>query len=164
MSDIPLMGPPPFRFVPREGCEEGAAFSRPFQALTAVIVLGSGWWLYLLWSQGKFGDSGLAGLRAAGWFVLGWLLMVWTAWQVLRSRMRLGSDGLHQTWIWHKHMAYDDLAMARLIRVRGLEWLIAPRLYARTLVGKFAVFYISDARVLAECERLVHELRALRQL
>ena len=60
-------------------------------------------------------------------------------------------------------MAYDDLAYARLIRVRGLEWLIAPRLYVRTLLGKFAVFYIADAQVLAQAQQLVQELSEFRR-
>ena len=158
---LPL-GPAPFRFVPRNGGVQGAAFSRPFQGLTLFIVIGSGAWFWQLWDAGRFGASGLEGLRAAGWFVLGWLLLVWTAWHVLTSQVRFGPDGLHQTWVWHKHMAYDDLAYARLIRVRGLEWLIAPRLYVRTLLGKFSVFYVSDATVLHECERFVTELRAAR--
>ena len=36
--------------------------------------------------------------------------------------------GCTQRWIWDKHMALDDLAFGKLIRVRGLDWLIAPRL------------------------------------
>ena len=106
----------------------------------------------------------LEGVRAAGWFILGWCLLAWTAWHVMQSRACLDAQGLHQTWIWDKHMAYDDLAYARLIRVRGLEWLMAPRLYVRTLVGKFAVFYVTDALVLAECERLSATLKAFREM
>ena len=61
-------------------------------------------------------------------------------------------------------MAYDDLAYATLIRVRGLEWLLAPRFYVRTLVGKFAVFYVSDPALWQECERMAHELKTFRQM
>lgn len=155
----------PFRFQPKPELIEGAAFSRSFQALTVLIVLGSGYWLISLWQQGKFGsDTGIEGLSAVGWFILAWALMAWTGWQVLQSRVRIDTEGIHQTWIWDKHMAFDDLAFAKLIRVRGLEWLVAPRLYVRTLVGKFAVFYVTDATVLAECERLSAELKAFRQM
>ena len=158
------LGPAPFRFTPQNGVVEGAAFSQVFKALTSAIVLGSAWWLIDLWWAGKFGATGFAGLRAAGWFILGWLLLAWTGWEVLHSRVRMDEQGLHQSWIWHKHMAYDDLAYAKLIRVRGLEWLMAPRLYVRTLVGKFAVFYVTDALVLAECERLSATLKAFREM
>jgi hypothetical protein len=37
-------------------------------------------------------------------------------------------------------------------------------LYVRTLAGKFAVFYVTDPCVLAECERLTQELRTFRQM
>jgi hypothetical protein len=60
-------------------------------------------------------------------------------------------------------MAYGELAYAKLMRIRGLEWLVAPRFYVRTLVGKFAVFYVTDATVIEECERLSAELKAFRQ-
>ena len=43
-----------------------------------------------------------------------------------------------------------------------LDWLIAPRLYVRTLLGKFAVFYAADPSMLAEFERLLAELKAFR--
>jgi hypothetical protein len=142
---------------------EGPAFSRAFQAITWLTVLGSGYWLLSLWQEGKFGgDTGLHGLRNAGWFVLGWALLAWTTWHVMYSRVRLDAQGIHQTWIWDKHMAYDELAYAKLIRIRGLEWLMAPRFYVRTLMGKFAVFYVSDTTVQAECARLSEALANFR--
>jgi hypothetical protein len=158
------LGPAPFRFTPHEGQVQGAAFSVVFKALTSAIVLGSLWWLVDLWLAGKFGATGWAGVQAAGWFILGWLLLAWTGWEVLHSQVRLDGEGLYQSWIWQKHMAYDDLAYAKLIRVRGLEWFMAPRLYVRTLMGKFAVFYVTEAHVLQECERLCVELEAFRRM
>jgi len=164
-TSTPHLGPAPFRFHPASDMVEGPAFSRTFQAITLLTVVGSGYWLLSLWQQGKFGGSaGLEGLRAAGWFILGWFLLAWTTWHVMQSRACLDASGLHQTWIWDKHMAYEELAYAKLIRVRGLEWLMAPRFYVRTLMGKFAVFYVTDPVVMAECERLSQELQAFRQL
>ena len=55
-------------------------------------------------------------------------------------------------------MELRELAYGRLIRVRGLEWLIAPRLYVRTLTGKFTVFYAASPDMIREFERLVAEL------
>ena len=159
------LGPTPFVFHPvADDGVEGPAFSRWFQAITWTTLVGSGYWLFTLWQQGKFGgDAGLNGLRNAGWFVLGWALLAWTTWHVMHSRARLDATGIHQTWIWDKHMAYDELAYAKLIRIRGLEWFMAPRFYVRTLMGKFAVFYVSSPQVQAECERLSAELAAFRE-
>ena len=160
-----MTGPEPFRFSPQPQTLEGAAFSRSFQAITLAVVAGSGYALISLLLQGKFGgDTPLEGLHAAGWFLLGWCLLAWTAWHVFKSRICIDGQGLHQTWLWDKHMAYDDLAFAKLIRVRGLEWLMAPRFYVRTLMGKFAVFYVSDPQALLECERMAKALQDFRKL
>ena len=167
MSDpsISSLAPAPFVFEPQGGEVSGPAFSHAFKAITLLTVLGSGYWLISLWQQGKFGgDTGLEGLKAAGWFVLGWGLLAWTAWHVMTSTARLTNQGLHQSWVLDKHLTYDELAYAKLIRVRGLEWFMAPRFYVRTLAGKFSVFYVTSAEVMAECERLSHELAEFRQL
>jgi hypothetical protein len=162
---LPNMGPEPFRFAPSPEDLEGPAFSRTFQGITLLTVLGSGCWLLSLWQQGKFGgDTGWNGLRSAGWFVMGWALLAWTAWHVLRSRVRLDSNGVHQTWIWDKHQNHDELAYAKLLRVRGLECLMAPRLYTRTLAGKFTVFYVTRPDMLENCSRLSKELETFRRM
>ncbi|MET3915071.1 hypothetical protein ABID97_001853 [Variovorax sp. OAS795] len=156
------MGPAPFRFEPSGGdAVEGQAFSLPFKLLATVIVGGCAFWLAQLWSAGALGSARTGGL---GWFLAGIALMGWTWFHIMTSRTRIDRQGLHQRWIWDKHMALDDLAFGRLIRVRGLDWLIAPRIYVRTLVGKFAVFYAATPELIAEFERLVAELKQARKL
>lgn len=156
------MGPAPFRFEPSGGdAVEGQAFSLPFKLLATVIVGGCAFWLAQLWSVGALGSARTGGL---GWFIAGIALMGWTWFHIMTSRTRIDRQGLHQRWIWDKHMAFDDLAFGKLIRVRGLDWLIAPRLYVRTLVGKFAVFYAATPELIAEFERLVAELKQARRL
>ena len=160
-----MLGPAPFRFELEAEKVEGAAFSVAFKILTCAVVLFCGYWLLSLWLQGKFGgNANLEGLRVAGWFILGWGLLACTAWFVVNSRISLDANGITQSWMWTKHFDFDDLAVAQLIRIRGLEWLIAPRLYTRTLAGKFSVFYVSDAAVLIEMERLSQELKSFRQM
>ncbi|SDI61915.1 hypothetical protein [Variovorax sp. OV700] len=156
------MGPAPFRFEPSQGdAVEGQAFSLPFKLLATVIVGGCAFWLAQLWSVGALGSAKTGGL---GWFLAGIALMGWTWFHIMTSRTRIDRKGLHQRWIWDKQMAFDDLAFGKLIRVRGLDWLIAPRLYVRTLVGKFAVFYAATPELIAEFERLVAELKQARKL
>lgn len=155
------MGPAPFRFEPSQGdAVEGQAFSLPFKLLATVIVGGCAFWLAQLWSVGALGTARTGGL---GWFLAGMALMGWTWFHIMTSRTRIDRQGLHQRWIWDKQMAFDDLAFGKLIRVRGLDWLIAPRLYVRTLVGKFAVFYAATPELIAEFERLVTELKQARR-
>jgi hypothetical protein len=140
---------------------EGQAFSLPFKLLATVIVGGCAFWLAQLWSVGALGSAKTGGL---GWFLAGIALMGWTWFHIMTSRTRIDGKGLHQRWIWDKHMELDDLAFGKLIRVPGLDWLIAPRLYVRTLVGKFAVFYAATPELIAEFERLVAELKQARKL
>ena len=149
-------GPPPFRFTPNTLVASSPAFSPPFKVLATVIVLACAAGFVQAW----LGNRQTGG----GWFIAGLLLLLYTWWHILRSATHIDQAGLHQTWVWDKHMELGELAYGKLIRVRGLEWLIAPRLYVRTLMGKFAVFYAASPDMISEFERLVSELKAFRSV
>ena len=156
------LGPPAFRFHPASGEPlQGAAFSPVFKLLATAMLLGTAGWFAHLWLGGKVSGGAVSILS---WFLAALGLMACTWWSIVRSVTRLGAGELNQTWLWHKKMALRDLAYAKLIRVRGLDWLVAPRLYLRTLDGKFAVFHAADPRMIAQFERLVAELTAFRRL
>lgn len=152
---IEPIGPPPFRFEPAGGAIRGPAFSVFFKVLATVLVFGSAAWFARLWLAGA-----LPGLLT--WFLAALAMMLYTWWCVLRSVTTLDTEALHQSWIWDKKLELRELAYGKIVRVPGLDWLIAPRLYARTLMGKFAVFYATDPRMIAEFERLAFELKAFR--
>lgn len=162
-SPLPHMGPPPFRFTPRNASISGPAFSITFKVFATLIVVACAAAFVQAWLAGR--ASGVAGAaQGGGWFIAGLLLIFYTWVSIFRSVTRLDASGLYQSWVWDKHMELSELAYGKLIRVRGLEWLIAPRLYARTLMGKFAVFYAASPEMVAEFERLVSELKAFRSL
>jgi hypothetical protein len=163
MPDFPLeaMGPQPFRFVPSREPLQGTAFSTPFKLIASVIVLGGGIWLADLWAGGRLGASARQG---GGWLALGLMLMAWTCWHILTSKTGLAAGELRQSWILNKRMPLADLAYAKLMRLRGFDWLIAPRLYVRTLNRKFAVFYAADPLLIREFQRLVAELAEFRRM
>ena len=153
------LGPPPFRFTPSHGpLMRSVAYSVPFRLLATVIVFGAAGWMFLLWQSGKVGGGSSLGT----WFLAALAMMLYTWWCIVRSVTTLDASELRQTWIWTKRMELRELAYARVIRIRGLEWLIAPRIYVRTLLGKFAVFYAADAAMVAEFDRLAAELEAFR--
>ena len=155
------LGPPPFRFVPTRPGVSSPAFSVAFKTVaTGIVALGAAW-LASLWRAGALGSGPSSGVL---WLLSGLALMLYTWWHIMTSRTRLDDTVLHQSWVWDKKLELRELAYGKLIRVRGLDWLIAPRLYARTLLGKFAVFYTADPVLLADFERLVRELQAFRQL
>ena len=163
MSDTPreALGPEPFRFTPSTGPSiEGPAFSATFKTLTSLLVTSTGFWLALVWLGERAKGGGNALLL---WFLAALVMMVFFWWWILASRTRIDEAGLHQTWYADKHMAMADLATVSVVRLRGLEWLVAPRVHARTLMGKFVVFQAADAELLDEFERLSKELKAFRQ-
>ena len=159
-NTLPAMGPPPFRFVPKTSGISSPAYSMTFKLLATAIVFGcsaaflQNWWL----------GRAAGGAAGGGWFLGAVLLLVYTWVNILRSTTRIDEQGLQQSWIWNKQMELRELAYGKLIRVRGLEWLIAPRLYVRTLMGKFSVFYATSPEMIAEFERLVTELKAFREM
>lgn len=85
--------------------------------------------------------------------------MGFTLISIYRSQTTLTEQTLKQTWLWDKEVALSELVYAKLIRFKGLDWLIAPRLYVRTMMGKFTVFYASDSAMLAEFEKLIQTIQ-----
>ena len=163
MTETPVeaLGPEPFRFAPQPGPSvEGPAFSTVFKAIAVVLVGGAVVWMASLWSEGKVAGGANS---IATWFIAALAMLVYMVWLILRSRTTLDATALTQTWAWEKKMELRELAYGKLVRVPGLDWLIAPRLYVRTLMGKFAVFYAADPVLIREFERLVAELKAFRK-
>ena len=163
MSDAAQpFGPPPFRFAPAADPMRVRAFSLPFRLLATVMVFGIELWMYLLWQAGQLTPAGVTTAAALGWPLAALGVMLYTWWKIITSHTTLTAKTLHQSWIWDKKMEVGELAYGKLIRLRGFDWLIAPRLYVRTLLGKFAVFYAADPAMLAEFERLIAELKEFR--
>jgi len=159
-ASLEALGPPPFRFTPSVALPlRSVAYSLPFRIVATVLVFGAAAWLALLWQSGKLG----AGSSLASWFVAGEAMMLYTWWCIVRSVTTLDGEQVRQTWMWTKKLELRELAYARVIRVRGLDWLIAPRLYARTLLGKFSVFYAAEPEMVAEFDRLAAQLTAFRR-
>jgi hypothetical protein len=149
------LGPAPFVFHPEAPDRLVSAFSRSFKALAWAMLLGLGGWMATHQENWH--------TQAAGWGALAWLLMAATVWAVGRSQTRLNTQELFQSWLWDKKMLVRELAYAKLIRVPGVDWLIAPRLYVRNLSGKFTVIYCADPAVLKDMRRLCQELDAFRK-
>lgn len=149
---------PAFVFPLPEGPLSGPAFSKTFKLIAIAVVLMAWAWSWQLW----FLDVLAPTLQSSGWIVAALALMSYTLWHVLRGRTQLSALAIEQTWVWTKRMELSQLAYAKLVRVRGLEWLMAPRLYTRSFAGKMAVFYTADPALLALFTRLETELRAAR--
>ena len=149
---------PAFVFLLPEGPLSAPAFSKTFKLIAIAVVLMAWAWSWQLW----FLDVLAPTLQSSGWIVAALALMSYTLWHVLRGRTQLSALAIEQSWVWTKRMELSQLAYAKLVRVRGLEWLVAPRLYTRSFAGKMAVFYTADPALLALFTRLETELRATR--
>lgn len=151
------LGPAPFRFTPSRETVTSPAFSLPFKLLALTLVLGLAVWAYQLYGLTMAQSEHL-------WIWAAWSIMAYTVGHLLLGKTRLTAQTLEQTWIWHKKVELRDLAYVKLIRVPGLDALVAPRLYARTLMGKFTVIYACDPQMIEEFKRLAAELKAFRQM
>jgi hypothetical protein len=159
-----LPTPAPFRFTPAgpdgQPRVSGTAFSWPFKWIGTALVGTIAAWMWVMHDQGLLASS--QGTSGIVWLLSALAVLLYTLWHIWSSRTHLDPERIEQRWMWNKSFDIRELAYAKMIRIPGLDWLIAPRLYVRTLAGKFAVFYCADARVLAEFDRLVQELDAFR--
>lgn len=153
-----MTGAPAFHFSPENGRIECNAYSAPFKALAVVVVTLAFAWAWRMWSNGIIELT----LKSSGWLAAALIMMAYTEWHIIRGKTTLDNTSLKQSWVWNKSAALNELAYAKLIRIRGLDWLIAPRLYTKTYSGKLAIFYAADGRMLAEFQRLEQALRGMR--
>jgi hypothetical protein len=133
------------------------AFSWPFKTVAVALLSGLAFWAYRLHGAHMVNTDYL-------WLWAAWSIMAYTVGHLLMGKTTLTSKGLGQTWIWDKKVALRDLAYVKLIRVPGLDWLIAPRVYVRTLMGKFTVIYACDPDMVEEFKRLSAELKKFRSM
>lgn len=126
-----------------------------------VKVLATAWMLGLL----LFGVLALTGpsqapakaLSSAEWgfLVAVGLVIASGYWGILTSHTSIGDQYIEQTWLWRKKVNIAEVSQVKLISVRGLEWLMAPRLVVRTGFG-LTTFHAADPTVLHRFRLLAH--------
>ncbi len=140
----------PYPYTPPATPLSGPAFGAVFKLLAWTILLVLGVWIVRLdfqWST-----------RQGAWVAAAWAMLAFIAWHIQRSRIRLDAEAIEQTWMWRRRMPLREVAFIKIFRVRGLEHLIAPRIYARNLGGTFVFFYCADRALLQEFARLSQAL------
>src|SRR5688572_26675137 len=98
---------------------QGPAFSRFFKVLALCLTLGTVAWFARLWLDGKTPGGTVSILS---WFLAALAMLLYTTWHIVRSVTVLDSTQLRQAWVWEKKVELRELASAKLIRIRGLEW------------------------------------------
>jgi hypothetical protein len=127
------------------------AFGLVFKALAWFILLSLLTWFWRLnldWNSRQGALSAVV-----------WAMMAFIVWHIQRSRITLDAAAIEQTWMWQRRVTLRELAFVKVMRIRGLEFLIAPRIYVRNLGGKFSFFYCSDRGMLDEFTRVADALK-----
>ena len=134
---------------------ESAAFPPLLRTLAVVLVVDL--FAFAIWS--------LPSLRTADWTTSALVVMgiaalcvVWVGYWIVYSRTRLEGDVLVQTWLWDKRVKAQDVAQLKLVHIRMLERLIAPRLLVRRRMGGITWFHACDPQVLIAFGQRVAEL------
>lgn len=150
-----------FHFTPHILARKSRAYSLVFRLLSALLLVMCGVWGIAL---GFTHPNGFAVYgRGLVWIILAWLAMLWMGWHIWHSRTWFSVQGIHQSWIaGDRHVSWQELASVKLVRISGLDWLIAPRLFVRSLSGRLASFYTADAQMINEFARLAEEFKQFR--
>lgn len=146
------------QFSPEDGEITSTAYGPVFKGIALVLLALAGAWA---WQMHQWGQQ-QATQQPTAWLWAPWGLMAYTVWFVITGTTRLNGQFLEQSWMWRKRIELNNLAYAKVIRIGGLEWLIAPRLYTKSFGGKLVIFYAADATMLAEFKRLELALAELR--
>ncbi len=131
---------------------EGPAFPLVVRFGASLMVLLTGYWAWQSRPAFIVTDWSTSALLLFG---LATLSVLWCLYLIWSSRTGVDSRGIYQSWIWHKRVAWQDIAQARFIGVPGLTWLIAPRLAVKARGGALYVFHSADPRVLTVLARYV---------
>lgn len=124
---------------------DSPAFPPLLRTLAVVLVIDL--LAFAAWS--------LPSLRTADWSASALVVMgiaalcvVWVGYWIVYSRTRLEGDTLVQTWLWDKRVRAQDVTQLKLVHIRMLERVIAPRLLVRRRYGGITWFHSADAQVL----------------
>lgn len=77
-------------------------------------------------------------------------------WTVLNSRTSIDDREIRQSGLLPRRVALADIGQLKLIRMRGLEWLITPRLVVQARGSGLCTFYCADPNVLQAVEQLAY--------
>jgi len=137
-------------FAPRQALTVASAYGPSYRLiLVASLAMLAIWALRLLFGQDAPAvDGGLL-----SWLVVGLALVVYMGVVLLRSRTTLTMSTLSQDWFWEKKVALAEVTYVRFMRLRGWEWLIAPRLLVRAGHGPLKTFHAASPEMWAEFER-----------
>jgi len=152
MQEAPLS---PRLFIPKNAHLTGPAFGTGYRLIaTGLMAVLAFWGIRLLMSPIR--DQ--LDPNIVGGALLAYGLLVYMWWIMMRSTTTLTSSTLSQTWFWSKSSPLAQISYVKFMRLRGLEWLVAPRLYVRTGPGPFVSYFAASSELWEEFEAMAREL------
>lgn len=132
---------------------EGASFSSVMKALATLLMLGLAFAAGQVLLQGAWAqwDPG-----ARFFIAVAMVVLLAGYWGILSSRTSVDGRSIRQSWLWRKEVALADITQLKLIHVRGLSWLVAPRLVVRSGSLGLTTFHVADPQVLEAFRRLAY--------
>jgi hypothetical protein len=141
----------PYPYEPPTQPMSAAAFGPVFKAMAWFILLALMVWCWRLKIDWRSAQG--------TWLAVVWAMLAFMVWHIQRSRIVLDHLAIEQSWMWRRRVTLGELAYVKIMRIRGLEHLVAPRIYVRNLGGKFTFFYCHDRAMLDEFARIAQALR-----
>lgn len=134
---------------------ESPAYPRFLRILAVVIVvdmIALGLWSLPSLRSTSWSTSSLVVLSLAA------IGVVWMGYWIVYSRTRLEGNVLSQTWLWNRRAEAREVTQLKLVHLRPLQRVMAPRLLVRRRNGAIAWFHSADPRLLmAFSERVARE-------
>jgi hypothetical protein len=118
-----------------------------FATVMTIVLFGYGASVALRFPLMSFG-VGVKLLLLAAAALLG-LSYYW----FLRARTTVDAEGIRQTWLFDKRVAWRDVRGAKMIGIPYLSWLFPPRLVVRTGIA-FTTFNGGSQEVLIEFAKI----------
>jgi hypothetical protein len=128
----------------------GPAYGKGFKMVATVltlVLLGYGASIALRFPLLSFGIG--VQLLLAGAVVMLGVSYYW----FLRSQTTIDANGIRQTWLYDKHVAWSDVRGAKMIGIPYASWLFPPRMVVRTGAA-FTTFNGGSQEVLIEFAKI----------
>ena len=132
---------------------EGASFAVGTQCLATALVLAL---VVMAWRNHDHPLVRELSTHLSAFAMIAVAIVAVGFWGVLYSRTMIDDLEIRQSGLLPRRIALADIGQLKLIRVRGLEWLITPRLVVRARGAGLSTFYCADPGVLRAVEQLAY--------
>lgn len=146
------------QFYQPEHAVTGPAYSRWFKYLATTVTIALAAYAVRIILQFPLANYGF-GIKALLVFSAAMLLVSY--YWFLHSATTVNQNGITQTWLYDKQVAWTDIRSAKMIGIPYLGWIFPPRLIVRTGIA-FTTFNGGNEMLLTEFAKvsLAYQMKA----